>query len=175
MDEMLKIPGCVNDNAAQLRFVYDRISINIRGLESLGIGSSQYGSLLLPVIMSKLPPEIRVQVARNAAREVWEMSDLLEVIRQEVEAREISDGVKTSVNLEKHKESPTKRSTNLTLFSHDGTRPPPKGNPLKCVYCGGLHYSASCESVSDRQARLEILMRDRRCCLFKTQSSVWLM
>lgn len=94
MDEMLKIPGCVNDNASQLRLVYDRISINIRGLESLGVSSSQYGSLLIPVLMSKLPSEIRIQVARNTACEVWEMSDLLEVIRQEVEACEISDGVK---------------------------------------------------------------------------------
>ena len=40
MDEILKIPGCVNDNASQLRLVYD--SINIRGLESLGVSSSQY-------------------------------------------------------------------------------------------------------------------------------------
>lgn len=52
-------------------------------------------------MMSKLPPEIRIQVARNTASEVWEMSDLLKVIRQEVEAREISDGVKPNVNLEK--------------------------------------------------------------------------
>ena len=54
MDEMLKIPGCVNDNPSQLRLVYDRISINIRGLESLGVSSSQYRSLLIPVIMSKI-------------------------------------------------------------------------------------------------------------------------
>jgi len=89
MDEMLKIPGCVNDNPSQLRLVYDRISINISGLESLGVSSSQYRSLLIPVIMSKLPPEIRIQVARNTAREVWEMSNLLQVIRQEVQACEI--------------------------------------------------------------------------------------
>ena len=50
--------------------------------------------------MSKLPQEIRNQVARNTAREVWKMSELLEVIRQEVEARQISEGVKTNVNLE---------------------------------------------------------------------------
>ena len=104
MDEMLKIPGCANDNASQLRAVYDRISINIRGLESLGVSSNQYGSLLIPVIMSKMPPEIRVQIARNKAREVWDMSELLEVIRQEVEAREVSDGVKTNVNLDKPKQ-----------------------------------------------------------------------
>ena len=47
MDELLKIPGCVNDNAPQLRLVYDKISVNIRGLESLGVDSNQYGSLLI--------------------------------------------------------------------------------------------------------------------------------
>ena len=60
MDEMLNIPECVNDNASQLRLVYDKISLSIRGLESLGVSSNQYGSLLIPVIMSKLPHEIRV-------------------------------------------------------------------------------------------------------------------
>ena len=71
MDEMLTIPGCVNDNASQLRLVYDKIlSVNIRGLEPLGESSNQCGSLLIPVIMSKLPHEIRVQVSRNTAREV---------------------------------------------------------------------------------------------------------
>ena len=67
-------------------------------MESLGVSSTQYGSLLIPVIMSKLPHEIRVQIARNTAREVWDMPELLEVIRQEVEALGISEGVKTNVN-----------------------------------------------------------------------------
>ena len=72
MDEMLKIPSYVRDNASQLRLVYDKISVNVRGLESLGVSSTQYayGSLLIPVIMSKLPHKIRVQIARNTAREV---------------------------------------------------------------------------------------------------------
>ena len=69
MDEILKIPVGVNENTAQLRLVYDKISINIRGLDSSG------GSLLIPVIMSKLPTKIRVQVARSTAHVVWEMSD----------------------------------------------------------------------------------------------------
>ena len=46
MDEVLKISGYTSDKASQLRFVYDKISINVRGLESLGVSSSQYGSLL---------------------------------------------------------------------------------------------------------------------------------
>ena len=44
--------------------------------------------------MLKLPPEVRIQVARNTACEVWEMS----VIPQEVEAYETSNGFKRNMN-----------------------------------------------------------------------------
>ena len=59
MDELLKIPACNGDKPSQLRFVYDKVSIHVRGLEALGVNSSQYESLLIPVIMAKLPPEVR--------------------------------------------------------------------------------------------------------------------
>ena len=36
MDELLTIPACITDKTSQLRFVYDKISINVRGLEALG-------------------------------------------------------------------------------------------------------------------------------------------
>lgn len=106
----------------------------------LGVNSSQYGSLLTPVIMSKLPPEVRVQVTRNTAQEVWEISDLLEVIRQEVEAREISEGVKTNVQVEKPKQLQRKLPSTATLIAKNDTQPLPKGNQLKCVYCGGRSF-----------------------------------
>ena len=51
MDELLKVPICSDDKASSMRLVYDRINTNIRGLESIGIKSDQYGSLLIPVIM----------------------------------------------------------------------------------------------------------------------------
>ena len=34
---------------------------------------------------------------------------------------------------------------------------------MKCAYCKGGHFSASCESVTDPRARFEILKRDGRC------------
>jgi hypothetical protein len=95
MDELLKIPACAGDKASQLRFVYDRISVNVRGLEALGVKASQYGSLLIPVLMSKLPQDIRFQIARKTSKEVWDISEILDVIRNEVEAREMSEGEKS--------------------------------------------------------------------------------
>ena len=52
MEELLRVQGSVGDRPSSLR-------------ESLGIRSSQYGSLLIPVIMSKFPNEIHLRVARK--------------------------------------------------------------------------------------------------------------
>ena len=55
IEELLKLPTCVNDEAIQIRTVYyDKISINVRGLEALGVNPDRYSSLLIPVIMAKL-------------------------------------------------------------------------------------------------------------------------
>lgn len=163
MNELWKIPGCASDKASQLRFLYDKISINVRGLESLGVSSSQYGSLLIPVIMYKLPQGVRVRVARNNAQEVWQMSDLLGVFRHQVKAREISEGVKTQINVEKLKPAQIWTPSSAALIVNNGSRTSCYGNQVTCVYCGDSHFSASCERVSDRQDRIEVLNKDRRC------------
>ena len=47
MDEILKIQACSSGRTSQLRYVYDQISVHVRGLVSLGISSEQYGSMLI--------------------------------------------------------------------------------------------------------------------------------
>ena len=54
MDEMLKLPDCSTGKVRDLRRVYDKINVNVRGLEALGVKSEQYGSLFIPIIMSKM-------------------------------------------------------------------------------------------------------------------------
>ncbi|KAK6172553.1 hypothetical protein SNE40_016184 [Patella caerulea] len=82
MDELLKIPNCSDDNkVAQLRLIYDKISVNIRGLESVGVKAQQYGSFLILVIMSKLPSDICLQIAHLSKKDLWDIEELLEVIK----------------------------------------------------------------------------------------------
>ena len=69
---------------------------NLRGLASLGISSEQYGSMLIPIIMSKLPSEIRLKIARKATTEIWKIDDLLNTIRMEIKAREVSASVQSN-------------------------------------------------------------------------------
>ncbi|XP_074658424.1 uncharacterized protein LOC141911298 [Tubulanus polymorphus] len=48
-----------------LRNFYDTIESHVRGLQALGTSEESYGSLLIPMIMNKLPLEVRTQIARN--------------------------------------------------------------------------------------------------------------
>ena len=168
MDELLKVPICSDDKASSMRLVYDRINTNIRGLESLGIKSDQYGSLLIPIIMSKLPSETRLIIARNSEYDVWKIDDLMKTILSEVEAREISERVKTTN--ERKPNFPNNRGPNqhrnnnpgtaAALYSGDNTYNSIK---IRCAYCHEFHFSASCEKIKDLKQRKEILRKGGRC------------
>ena len=161
MDELLKLPPCNGEKSGQLRYIYDKVSVNVRGLEALGVRSEQYGSLLIPVIMSKLPADVRLQIARSTKNDVWVISDLLARIQKEVEARELSERVKTNNDFKKP--GPTAKIIGSTAsLTAQGTQA--KGSfAIKCVFCGHQHYSASCGNITKLGERKNILRRDGRC------------
>ena len=98
MEELLKVPNCTGDRSSSLRSVYDKIIVQVRSLESLNVTSDQYGSLLIPVIMSKFPSDIQLRVAHESDGDTWNISDLLKTISQEVEARQASENTHVSVS-----------------------------------------------------------------------------
>ena len=142
MDELLKISACPSDKPHQLRHFYDKLSVNIRALEALGVKADQYGTLLIPILMAKLPPEIRVHVARNTTQDVWNIESILNVIQSEIEAREISDKVKAMASsIEPKRPSYQKPGNSTTSFFLTGSQQP--FQTPKCVYCSERHFSAS--------------------------------
>ena len=147
MEEILKLQPCLTDRPSSLRFLYDKLSVHVQGLSSLGVSSQEHGSLLIPIIMSKLPNEIPLEIARKSTNEVWKIDELLDTIKGEVEAPEASEAVKTQeVNVRKppHPGSNSSRSipTANALLTTES-----KEFQIRCVYCNGEHYSASCTKV----------------------------
>ena len=110
--------------------------------------------------MSKLPGDVRLQIARNSDKDVWEIKELLEIIRKEVEARELSDHVKA--DSERKKPIQPRIPSTTSSLTAQGTYGKQSGS-IKCAYCGNLHFSASCETVVRPSDRKEILKRDSRC------------
>ena len=54
----------------------------------MGVTAESYGSLLSPVIMSKLPQEFRLIVSRSVVEDHWQLGELMTLIDTEIKARE---------------------------------------------------------------------------------------
>ncbi|GFU78586.1 integrase catalytic domain-containing protein [Trichonephila clavipes] len=74
-----------------LRKMYDSIEMQIRSLQSLGVATGTYSNLLCPVILQKLLEELNLDYNRQRkTEELFDINDLVEFLRKEVECREAS-------------------------------------------------------------------------------------
>ena len=89
MQELLKLQSHPNVNITQIRSMYDNIVVQVRGLESLGITSENYGPLLIAVIMTRLPEEVQLQVSRVSSMGIWKINEVMDIIEKEIEGREV--------------------------------------------------------------------------------------
>ena len=157
MDELLKVPNCASDRSSSLRSVYDKIIVQVRGLELLDVTSDLYGTLLIPVIKSKFPSDIQLRVARESDGDTWNINDLLEIVRQEVEVREASENTHVSASRLPNQPSRT-HGSNPTASSLVTS-----STNIYCVYCSGNHFLASCTKMVSQHERKEHLNKLGHC------------
>ena len=144
----------------QLRAILDKLNINVRGLQSLGINSEIYGALLIPVIMSKVADEIHLLIARSCTGAIWDIDNALKIFKQEVEARESAVATKAG-DIEQIVHTPVfPRSTSTTSFMTQS-----EGWKISCAFCKKDHFSAACQAVKDVNERRQILVREQKCFL----------
>ena len=161
MQSLLKLQDCPNEKVSQLRYIYDKINVHVRGLESLGMSQESYGGLLIPIIMQQMPRDITIQVARKVTEDIWPIKEILEIIRNEIEAREIGDSVNASKQVHRQMElNPVPRKTIPTTKSFVANDDPRK---VKCYFCSKDHLTINCVEVSDLAQRKTILQRAKRC------------
>ena len=145
MEHLLKLPSIPSGDIRKLRELFDFIEAQIRALQALGVESTSYGSLLTPVILEKLPNEVKLIISRKLDKEVWELSDLLQVRKDELTAGERCSPVSESEhrnfvkpgNRSFDKSSITGPTTAAALLIPSGT--------VSCTYCRKSHPSAKCQ------------------------------
>jgi len=95
--------------------------------------------MLAPVIISKLPQEIKLLLTRKFGKDVWAIDKLLQALQQEVEARE-----------------------KVLLTENEGVESSFRAFP--CVYCGNAkHKTFQCSKISKPESRKEFLSKQKRC------------
>ena len=126
-----------------------------------------YGGLLTSVVISKLPPEIKLIVSREMTGETWDLERIMNVLEREVDARE-----RASASNPPH--TPRKIQPRIpTATALTATNAGPTNTSITCTYCHQNHPSALCSTVTDVNSRKEILRKAGRCyiCLRKNHLS----
>ena len=165
MDVLLNVePVTSPQNVKGLRHLYDLVDSHVRSLKSLGVTSDSYGSLLSPVLLNKLPPELWL-VTREVSEADQSLDSLLKVITTEIEARE--HAATHSVQPPQQRGSERTPATATTLVT--GTIP----TAPSCCYCQQAHTSTKCPTVTSVDAQ-KILKRNGRCfsCLKRGHMSM---
>ena len=133
MQALLGLQSSPNATVKQLRFIYDNINVHVRRLDALGMSSSSYGSLLVPILISRMPREITLQVAQKTTEEVWPINEILEIVRKEIEAMELSENIKSMERKYERTsvyDRPKSPQGTTKSFLTKGEKTP------NCVYCG---------------------------------------
>ena len=159
MDALLYI-NTVHKNAeiSELRKFYDTVETHSRGLQSLGVDEQAYGTVLVNVLLKRLPEDIQIIISRKMAERDdgsdWKLPQLLEILKLEIEAREKCSHGKR----EARRNTGDHYATAATLTTGVKTKP-------KCTFCQGDHGTVDCRIVTSVQERRNILRKSGRCFL----------
>ena len=130
-DALLQVEAVTSSqNTRALRKLLDGVNSHIHSLQSLGVEQDSYSGLLCPVLMGKLPPDLRLLISRKVSDAEWKLKSLIEAIEAEVSARE-QIGVDQSHPTARKKQPPPS-VTSLVSGGTSGVNPP-------CCYCNKLH------------------------------------
>ena len=157
MNKLVKISSVAESrDVARLRGFLGQVEVIIRGLQSLSVDESTFGSLLIPILLEKLPEDIKLQVTRLISSEIWDLRELLQLLSKEIEARE---KCAFSTNRDKASGQSGKPFAGDYTTSSFVSKTQEKG----CVFCSGQHSSHRCLVVQSPQERKKKLMQNGRC------------
>ena len=84
--------------------LHDALRVHLRSLEALGVDGTQFGLLLNPMLLSRLPQDVRLQWARKGGdkeskkSKESDVNGLLDFLLQEIQQRERSEAFNTTSN-----------------------------------------------------------------------------
>ena len=173
MDAMLKLNSVSTmADIKKIRQIYDQVEIHVRGLQAQRVDSAQYGTLLIPIMMAKIPEDLRLILSRQFCGDNWNLDELLKAFKTELEARErcASSSVGTSSrtnqvhsSLPKWKGEEAEGNPTVAALASFNRK-------INCTYCHKSHPSVRCNVITDVKARKSLLLKQGRCfiCLKKS-------
>ena len=154
MHALMNLPNASN-NITSLKTLYDVIENHVRGLAALGQSAESYGALLVPMILGKLPVDVRKNLAREHDNLEWTLDQLQDSIVKEIRVIEAGTFLQSPQPEDYH--CPTASFHTGTMNRTENRKPP------KCVFCKGSHPATQCNTITDQSKRMDIVKREKLC------------
>ena len=84
---LIELPGPTNE-LSSLQLFHDIIENHIRGLTALGVSKESYSTILVPIILGKLPIPVHKNLARDHDQLRWTLDDLQTAVVKEIRVLE---------------------------------------------------------------------------------------
>ena len=89
MDVLLHVEAVHSaQNTRALRCLFDNVSPHVGSLQSLGVEPNSYGSLLCPVLLTKLPAKLQLTISWKVTEADWNLDSLMKTVEEEITVRE---------------------------------------------------------------------------------------
>ena len=166
MEGLVKIASVTSDNdLKRLRQLYDKVEAHIRALQALGVECQSYGKLLIPLLMEKLPGELRLIISRAIDTPEWDLDVLLKAFDSEIEARERCEIVRANVSdsVASRKSMSGRAVKGQSNLPSAAALVNQSEKPISCTYCKQGHPSVMCTIITDINARRNLLKQQGRC------------
>ena len=148
----MNLPKPAN-NLASLQAFHDKLESHMRALQSLGKSRDSYCAMLTPMVLGKLPLELKKQFAREHSSGGWTIKDIVACILKEIRVLELG-----------YYSNSHSHSTAASF--HTAARKPlaKQGNKeLACTHCNGPHTANQCTVIKDHQQRTTIVKAAGLC------------
>ena len=115
------------------------------------------------MLTKKVRHVLMVEMSKSMKEKTWDLDNLLQVLKDELEARE-----RVGLTVEKSQNSETKNSPHKSNYSKQATVSAlflggKQKSLIKCTYCHQSHASANCQLFNTVQARREFLKCNGNC------------
>ena len=143
-----------------LRRFHDFVESHMRSLSELGIDSATYGGWLSSVLLNKLPADLQLMISRKLTGANLELTPFLKLVEEKIEARERVNPKPAPAPQRKPSDLHPPTATTLVSSAAPTT--------VSCCFCRQQHPSNACTTVTQVEARKDILKRGGRCfCCLK--------
>ena len=174
INELLNASPVFNEkNIGRLRDLCDGLETHYRALQAMGVDEDSYSTIVVPVIMDKIPDAVKLNMIRNiSGHREWVMGDMLRALRTELDIREqhtsffkqVGNPSAAKERFDVKPRIPGRTTTASALFAkQDGGEQ--KSKQGTCVFCNGSHEEKGCSEVKTIEDRKKILYKQGRCLL----------